>query len=73
MADNMKVALLISVIFSGLGLAYLGDVKKGLTYFGITIVLNVLGMWVSSIFSFISILVWLYALYLTYIEAQLVN
>ena len=73
MADNMKVALLISVIFSGLGLAYLGDVKKGLSYFGITIVLNVLGMWVSSIFSFISILVWLYALYLTYIEAQLVN
>lgn len=72
MADRkMVVALIISFIFTGLGIAYLGDLKKGLGFFAAAVVLNILGMWVSSIFSYIAILLWIVALYFTYQEAKL--
>jgi hypothetical protein len=58
---------------TGLGIAYAGDVKKGLIYFAIAIVLNILGMWVSFIFSILSIILWVYALYQTYLEVKAVN
>ena len=67
---NKMVAMGISFIFTGLGIAYLGDVKKGLILFGIAIVLNCLGLWASSLFSYISIIVWLYGLYVTWMEAE---
>ncbi|WP_298521276.1 hypothetical protein [uncultured Methanobrevibacter sp.] len=70
---NMIVALIISFIFTGLGIAYAGDVKKGVILFAIGVVLNILGMWVSLIFSYISIIVWIVALYLTYQEVKAVN
>lgn len=74
MADRkMAIALVISFIFTGLGIAYIGDVKKGLGFFAAAIVLNVLGMWVNGIFSYISILLWIVALYFTYQEAKAVN
>lgn len=71
MAEKSKiVALVISFILTGLGIAYLGDIKKGASLFAAKIVLNVLGMWVSRIFSYIGILVWIAALYLTWVEAE---
>ena len=70
---NMVLALVLSLIFTGIGIVYAGDVKKGLIFFAASIVLNLLGMWVSFIFSWISILVWAYALYQTYLEVQAAN
>ncbi len=70
---NMVVALVISFIFTGLGIAYAGDFQKGIIFFAIAIVLNVLGFWVSPIFSIISIAFWAYALYATYQEVNAVN
>ncbi len=70
---NMVIALVLSLIFTGIGIVYAGDVKKGLIFFAASIVLNLLGMWVSFIFSWISILVWAYALYQTYLEVQAAN
>lgn len=70
---SMIVAMIISIIFTGLGIAYAGDVKKGIIIFAIAAVLNILGWYVSSIFSFISILVWIYGLYATYQEVKAVN
>ncbi|WP_298499554.1 hypothetical protein [uncultured Methanobrevibacter sp.] len=70
MEKDMKIALVISFIFTGLGIAYLGDVKKGVTLFGAAVALNILGMWTFSIFSHISILVWILGLYLTFTKAQ---
>ena len=48
---NMAIALIISFIFTGLGIAYAGDFQKGIIFFAIAIVLNILGMWVHMIFS----------------------
>lgn len=70
---NMAIAIIISFLLTGLGIAYAGDVKKGLIYFAIAIVLNILGMWVSFIFSILSIIFWIYALYQTYLEVKAVN
>ena len=70
---NMVIALVLSLIFTGIGIVYAGDVKKGLIFFAASIVLNLQGMWVSFIFSWISILVWAYALYQTYLEVQAAN
>ena len=70
---NMIVALIISFIFTGLGIAYAGDVKKGVGLFAVAVVLNILGMFVNGIFSYISILVWIVGMYLTYQEVKLVN
>ena len=70
---NMIVAMIISFIFTGLGIAYAGDVKKGVGLFAVSVVLNILGMWVSRIFSYISLIVWIAALYLTYQEVKAVN
>ena len=70
---NMIIALIISFIFTGLGIAYAGDVKKGLIFFAIGVVLNILGMWVHMAFSIISIIFWIYAMYVTYQEVNAVN
>ena len=67
---NKMAAMVISFIFTGLGIAYLGDVKKGLILFGTAVVLNCMGLWVASLFSFIGILVWIYGLYATWQEAE---
>ena len=70
---NMAIAIILSILLTGIGIAYAGDVKKGLIYFAIAIVLNILGMWVSFIFSILSIILWVYALYQTYLEVKAVN
>lgn len=70
---NMIVALTISFILSGLGIAYAGDIKKGAGIFAVVIVLNIMGIWVNPIFSHISTIAWLAGLYLTYQEVKAVN
>jgi hypothetical protein len=70
---NMITALLISILFTGLGIAYAGNMKKGLIFFAVAIVLNILGMWTSYIFSYIGKIFWVYALYQTYLEVKAVN
>ena len=70
---NMAIALIISFILSGLGIAYAGDVKKGVIIFAITVVCNILNLYVSSLFLILSIIVWAYGLYATYLEVNLVN
>ena len=66
------IALVISFMFTGLGIAYLGDIKKGVGLFAIGVIVNLLGLYVSSIFYYIALIVWIVALYLTYKEAEAV-
>ncbi|MBQ2653849.1 MAG: hypothetical protein IJF83_09845 [Methanobrevibacter sp.] len=73
MAEKSKItALVISFIFTGLGIAYLGNVKKGVTLFAARILLSCMGFWVHWIFSRFAIIVWIVALYLTWREAEAV-
>ncbi|AMK15723.1 hypothetical protein [Methanobrevibacter olleyae] len=70
---STAIAMIISFIFTGLGIAYLGDIKKGVGFFAIGIILSILGLYVSNIFNYIAILFWIVVLYLTYQEAQAIN
>ena len=70
---SMAIALIISFFLTGLGIAYAGDVKKGLIFFVIGIILNVLSMWVSMFIAIIALIFWIYALYATYQEVKAVN
>lgn len=70
METKAIIALVISFFLTGLGIAYLGDIKKGVGIFAIAIILGILNLYVSSIFYYIAIFVWIAALYLTYKEAQ---
>jgi len=67
---NMKVALIISVVFTGLGIAYAGNIKKGVIIFACKMVLNILSMYFSMIFYVLGILLWIYGLYATYLEVN---
>jgi len=73
METKTIIALVISFIFTGLGIAYLGDIKKGVCLFVIGVVCSLLGMYVMGIFTYIAIIVWIAALYLTYKEAQAIE
>ena len=73
METKAIIALVISFFLTGLGIAYLGDIKKGVGIFAIAIILGILNLYVSSIFYYIAIIVWIVALYLTYKEAQAAN
>ena len=66
----MKIALLISVIFTGLGIAYAGNIKKGVALFICKLILNVLSMYYSMFFYVLGILLWVYGLYATYLEVN---
>ena len=70
MADTrLIIAMVLSFFFSGIGLAYLGDVKRGLIFFALSIVFNLLYFYVNSLFGLCAFIVWIVALYLTYKEA----
>lgn len=63
---NMGIALVISIILSGLGVAYAKNAKKGIVIF----ILFIIGFLISSGIGFV---IWLYGLYATYIEVNHVN
>lgn len=69
-SKSMVIALLLSFIFTGIGIAYAGKVKKGFVYFGIGLVLNIMGLFFSAIFGLFSFIFWIFALYVTYKEVN---
>lgn len=70
---SMLVAMLISFFLSGLGLVYAGDVKKGLILFAIIVIFNILYYFVNPILGMGAFIAWIYSLYATYKQVNLVN
>lgn len=69
---NMILALIISFILTGLGIAYAGNMKKGIILFIVGVIFTVLGTGIS-ICALIGLLIWAYALYETYNEVKIAN
>ena len=65
-SKDVALALIISFILIGLGVAYAGNKKKG-------IILFVVGLIAVPICSVIGILIWAYGLYETYNEVKIAN
>ena len=70
---NMIIALVLSLIWSGLGLIYAGDVQKGIILAVVAIIAEVLYLFVSQIFGIVVFIIWIYSLYATYKEVKAIN
>ena len=70
---SMAIAMIISFFLSGLGLAYAGDIQKGVIIFVASIAFNVLYLFVSSLFGIAAFVVWIYGMYATYERVNEVN
>ena len=70
---NMIIALVLSLIWSGLGLIYAGDVQKGIILAVVAIIAEALYLFVSQIFGIVVFIIWIYSLYATYKEVKAIN
>ena len=69
----MIIALVLSLIWSGLGLIYAGDVQKGIILAVVAIIAEVLYLFINQIFGIVVFIIWIYSLYATYNEVKAVN
>ena len=70
---NMLIAMILSVIWSGLGLIYAGDTQKGIILAVAAIIFEILHLKVNTIFGLVVFIIWIYSLYATYKEVKAVN
>ena len=63
---SMIIAMIISFLFSGLGLLYTKEYLKGIVIFIVCVIFNILSTRVSLYLGIISFIVWIYGLYATY-------
>lgn len=70
---NMIIALVLSIIWSGLGLIYAGDIQKGIILAVLAIIAELIFLFVSTIFGIVVFIIWIYSLYATYQEVKAVN
>ncbi|MBQ2653903.1 MAG: hypothetical protein IJF83_10115 [Methanobrevibacter sp.] len=70
---NMIIALVLSIIWSGLGLIYAGDIKKGIILAVVALIFDILYFTVNQIFGLLVFIVWIYSLYATYTEVKAIN
>lgn len=70
---NMAFALILSFLWSGLGLIYAGDKKRGIILALIAIIFDLLMYSVHIIFGMGVFIVWVYSIYETYQKVQTVN
>ena len=70
---NMIIAMVLSFIWSGLGLIYAGDMNRGIILAVAALILEILFYYVSQLFGILVFAVWVYSLYATYKEVKAVN
>ena len=70
---NMIIAMILSVIWSGLGLIYAEDMNRGIILLVLAIVFEVLNFLVNNLFGILVFIVWIYSLYATYKQVKAVN
>ena len=70
---NMIIALVLSFIWSGLGLIYAGDMQKGIILAVLAIIAEVLFLCVSQILGLVVFIIWIYSMYATYKQVKAVN
>ena len=70
---NMIIAIVLSLIITGLGLVYDGLIKRGIVSFVIGLILSLLNLYVSSIFLYIGLIWTIYVIYDTYQCTKAIN
>ena len=84
---SMALALILSIIFPGLGLIYDGETGKGLVYLIIQLLLTIAGLYIFmnglmdveelqttiTVVNYTSIIVWLISLYDTFATTRMIH
>ena len=70
---NMIIAMILSIIWSGLGLIYAGDMKRGIIFAVLAVIFEILNFKVNQIFGLVVFIIWIYSLYATYKQVKAVN
>ena len=70
---NMIIAMILSVIWSGLGLIYAEDMKRGIILAVLAVIFELLLLYVNQIFGLAVFVIWIYSLYATYKQVKAVN
>ena len=69
----MIIALILSFIWSGLGLIYADEMNKGIILAVLAVIFELLTIFVIPIFGIVVFIIWVYSLYATYKQVQVVN
>ena len=69
----MAVAMILSFIFTGTGIAYAGNLEKGIGIFVVSIIVNFITIFTGGIFFIFTLAVWIAGMVLTYKEVENVN
>jgi TM2 domain-containing membrane protein YozV len=69
----MILALILSAIWSGLGLIYVGEVRKGILLAILAVVFQYITNYYFKIVWIVFFLIWILSLYLTYKEVKAFN
>ena len=70
---SMAVAMILSFIFTGTGIAYAGNLEKGIGIFIVSIIMNIIALATAGVFLIFSMAVWIAGMVLTYQEVEKVN
>ena len=70
---NMILAIVLSIIWSGLGLIYAGNIQKGIIIAVLAVIFEILFYLVANIFGLLIFIIWIYSLYATYKEVKAVD
>ena len=70
---NMIIAMVLSIIWSGLGLIYAEDMKRGIILAVLAVIFELLLLYVNQIFGLAVFVIWIYSLYATYQQVKAVN
>ena len=70
---SMAVAMILSFIFAGTGIAYAGNLEKGIGIFVVSIIVNFITISTGGIFFIFTLAVWIAGMVLTYKEVENVN
>ena len=70
---SMAIALILAIIWSGLGLMYADDMKKGIILAVLAIIFELFLIFLNPIFGTVVFIIWVYSLYATYKQVQAVN
>ena len=70
---NMIIVMVLSVIWSGLGLIYAEDMNRGIILAVLAVIFELLFLYVNQIFGLAVFVIWIYSLYATYQQVKAVN
>lgn len=70
---NMIIAMILSFIWSGLGLIYADDTKQGIILAVLALIFDIIALYKYQIFGLVVFIIWVYSLYATYKQVKAVN